>query len=114
MFGTLKLRTIKLQLCLLFISVFLIKMAIAVVPVFLDLNKKVVSAVILQLELETKSDKEDPGKDALKEKKFFDEEFTCLLEFRPLIVEINLLHNLEKPLYIEACYSVVPTPPPNV
>ena len=113
-FETVKLRDIKIGLCTLFISIFLIKMAISIAPVFLELNKKTVNAVILQQELETKSDKEDPGKDALKEKKFFDEDFTSLIEHKPLVVEINVLHNLENSLYIQVYHPVVPTPPPNV
>jgi hypothetical protein len=89
-------------------------MAIAVVPVFLDINKKTVSAVILQLELETKGDKDDPGKDALKEKKVFDEDYTYLYEYKLLVVETNLLHNLENSLYKQVYHPAVPTPPPNV
>lgn len=109
-----KLREIKFALCLVFISVFLMKMFIAVLPAFLDLNKKNVNAVILQLELETKNDKEDPSKDSLKEKKVFDEDFNGLFEFKPLVIETNLLHNLEKSLYTQVYHPVVPTPPPNV
>lgn len=97
-----------------FISIFMIKVTIAIVPTFLDLNKKAVKSAILQLELETKNDKEDPGKDALKEKKFFDEDFTHLLEYKALVIESNLLHNLENSLYTQVYHPSVPTPPPNV
>jgi len=98
----------------LFINVFVIKMAIAIAPAFLDLNKKTANTVVLQLELETKNDKEDPSKDSLKEKKFFDEYFTCLQEYKVLVVEFNRLHNLENSLYKQVYHPTIPTPPPNV
>lgn len=97
-----------------FVSIFLIKMAIAIAPAFLDLNKKTVTAVILQQELETKSDKDEPSKDSLKEKKFFDEYLSFLHEYKLLVVEFNQLHNLENSLYKQVYHPVVPTPPPNV
>lgn len=109
-----KLRDIKLGLCILFINIFVIKMVVAVVPAFLDLNKKTANAVIVQQELETKSDKDDPDKDSLKEKKFFDEYLTCLHEYKLLVVEANHLHNLENTLYKQVYHPSVPTPPPNV
>lgn len=99
---------------MMFISIFIIKMAISVAPVFIDLNKKTVSSVILQLELETKNDKEDLSKDTLKEKKFFDEYFICFQEYKLPVVAFNHLRNLETCLYTQADNPVVPTPPPNV
>lgn len=96
-----------------FISIFMIKMAVAIAPAFLDLSKKTANSVILQLELETKNDKEDPAKDSLKEKKFFDEYLTCLHEYKLLVVELNRLHNLENVIYKQAYHPTVPTPPPN-
>lgn len=97
-----------------FVSIFLIKMAIAIVPAFLDLNKKTATAVILQQELETKSDKEDPSKDSLKEKKVFDEYLAFLHEYKLPLAEFNRLHNLETSLYKQVYHPAVPTPPPNV
>ncbi|GGH16119.1 hypothetical protein GCM10007352_25310 [Mucilaginibacter phyllosphaerae] len=90
-------------------------MAISVTPVFLCLDNKTVRAVIMQLEHETKNEKEDPEKDAFKEKKFYDENFfTHLIVYRPFIVETNILHNQENSLYRQVYHPVVPTPPPNV
>ena len=109
-----KLRDFKLGLCILFMGIFM-KMFISVAPVFMSLNNKTVNAVITQLELESKNEKEDPDKGMLKEKKFFDEEFNSMMaDHKPLVVEINILHNLEKSLYTEAYHPSVPTPPPNV
>ncbi len=92
----------------------MLKMAVAIVPAFLNLNKKTVSSAILQLELETKNDKEGPGKDSLKEKKFFDEYLTCLHEHKLPVAEFNRLHHLENVPYKQAYHPTILTPPPNV
>lgn len=114
MFAIVKLRDIKLSLCVLFINIFIIKMVISVAPVFLEINKKTVNSAILQLELETKNDKDDLSKDTLKEKKFFDDSFVCFKEHKLPVVEFNHLRSLETCLYTQADNPVVPTPPPNV
>ncbi|WCT13052.1 hypothetical protein [Mucilaginibacter jinjuensis] len=109
-----KLRDFKLGLCIMFMGIFMTKMFISVAPVFMSLNNKTVNAVITQLELESKNDKEDPDKGTLKEKKFFDEDFVFTIhDYKPLVVEINILHRLEKSLYTQVYHPVVPTPPPN-
>ena len=95
-------------------SIFVIKMVISIAPVFLCLDNRTVSAVIMQLEHESKNEKEDPEKETFKEKKFFDESFNHLVVYRPFIVETNILHNLEDSLYQQVYHPVVPTPPPNV
>ena len=95
-------------------SIFVIKMIISIAPVFLCLDNRTVSAVIMQLEHESKNEKEDPDKETFKEKKFFDESFNHLVVYRPFIVETNILHNLEDSLYQQVYHPVVPTPPPNV
>jgi hypothetical protein len=109
-----KKRVYKNSVVVLFMSIFVIKMAISLAPVFLCLDNKTVSAVIMQLEHESKNEKEDPDKETLKEKKFFDENFNHLVVYRPFIVETNILHNLEDSLYQQVYHPVVPTPPPNV
>lgn len=108
-----KSKGLKLSVVVLFMSIFIAKMVISIAPAFLSLDNKTVSAVIMQLENETKSEKEDPSKDAFKEKKSFDE--TCLhfTIFRPFIAETNILHNQENSLYTQVYHPVVPTPPPN-
>lgn len=97
----------------LFIGIFAIKMIISVAPVFMCLNNKTVRAVIMQLEHESKNEKEDPDKEAFKEKKFFDEDVNHLTVYKPIIVENNILHNQERSLYRQVYHPVVPTPPPN-
>ncbi|MCJ8211712.1 hypothetical protein MUY27_18480 [Mucilaginibacter sp. RS28] len=109
-----KLRNLKIWICMLFMGIFVVKMLISVAPAFLCLNSKTVHAAIMQLEQETKNEKEDPDKDAFKEKKSFDEDLYCFdFEHVHFTQEINRLHNLEKSLYQQVYHPVVPTPPPN-
>ncbi|GAA4330592.1 hypothetical protein GCM10023149_35890 [Mucilaginibacter gynuensis] len=89
-------------------------MVISIAPAFLCLDNKAVSAVILQLENETKSEKESPDKDAFKDKKAFDEFYTHHIGYKPLVAEANILHNMEKSLYKKVYFPTVATPPPNV
>lgn len=99
---------------LLFIVVFATKMAISIVPIFSLLDAKVAASVILQLEQETKAEKDNTDKDAFKEKKEFDEHIYSCFDYRPILVETNFLHNQEKALPVKFYHRVVPTPPPNV
>lgn len=91
-------------------------MTISLSPIFLMLNNKTVNAVIMQLELEGKDEKDAAEKDLLKEKKFFDEDkllITHCYTLTPILVETNHLHNLEHALFVQTYHPVVPTPPPN-
>lgn len=109
-----KTRNFKFAVVLLFMSIFIAKVFISVAPAFLCLDSKAVSAVIMQLEHESKTEKEDPEKDAFKEKKVFDETFLHFTVYRTFVVEVNVLHNQENSLYTQVYHPVVPTPPPNV
>ena|SRR6478735_10768233 len=106
-------RIFKNAIAALFIGIFAIKMVISIAPVFTCLNNKTVRAVIMQLEHESKNEKEDLEKDAFKDKKFFDENVNHLIVYRPLIAETNILHNQERSLYKQVFHPLVPTPPPN-
>jgi hypothetical protein len=99
---------------LLFIAVFSIKMMISIVPIFSLLDAKVVASVIMQLEQETKGEKDTTEKDSLKEKKSFDEHTYTLFDYEPTLIETNRLHSKEKTLAVQLYHRVVPTPPPNV
>ena len=99
---------------MLLIIVFSAKMIISIIPVFSMLDAKVAASVIMQLEQETKNDKDNNDKDAFKEKKSFDEHTYCFFDYRPVLVETNCLHNQEKALAVRLYHKVVPTPPPNV
>ena len=89
-------------------------MIISVAPVFTNLNNKTVNAVITQLEQETKGEKDSPEKDALKEKKVFDEIMVYYEDFKLLVIETNILHNKEKSLFKQVYHKVVTTPTPNI
>jgi hypothetical protein len=106
----------KIAISVLFLTVFLIKMVISVAPAFLSLSdNKTVKAVIMQLEQENKNEKEDPDKDASKEKKFCDENLVYLHEHQHVlqIIETSILHNQEHSLCPQLYHPTVPTPPPN-
>jgi hypothetical protein len=100
--------------CLLFTIVFSAKMIISVIPIFSMLDAKVAASVIMQLEQETKNDKDNTDKDAFKEKKNFDEHIYTFFDYKPILGETNRLHNKEKALAVTFYHKVVPTPPPNV
>lgn len=111
-----KKRVQHIWISILFLGIFAMKMGIAVAPIFLAFNNnKVVNAVIMQLELEGKSEKDSTEKEMAKEKKFFDEDmiFHCY-EVTPILLENNILHNQEHSLLVQTFHPVVPTPPPNV
>jgi len=109
-----KIRNFKTLIVVMFMGVFMIKMAISLAPAFLYLDNKTVRAVILQLEQESKTEKENPDKDAFKEKKVFDEYYLHSVAYITFVAENNILHNQEDHLYKQAYHPVVPTPPPNV
>lgn len=113
-FVVMKIRNFKILIVAMFLGVFVLKMAISLAPVFLYLDNKTVSAVILQLELETKSEKDNTEKDSFKEKKVFDEYDLHSVAFITFVAESNVLYNQEHSLLIQLYHPVVPTPPPNV
>ena len=103
----------KILVSLLFLFIFLVKMEISLAPLFSNIDSKTAAAVILQLEQETKSDKDDLSKDAIKEKSVFDDYLLSSFEHQPYIIEQKVLFNLEKSLYIQNYHPTIPTPPPN-
>jgi hypothetical protein len=108
-----KVRKYKILVVMLFLGVFFIKISVSIAPVFLSLNSKVVSSFILQLEQESKIDKDDPEKDVFKEKKIFDEYFHHALAYQSFLIQTSVLFNAEHHLYQQTYHPVVPTPPPN-
>jgi hypothetical protein len=97
-----------------FMLVFAAKMTISLVPLFSFLDRTTARAVIMQLEQETKGEKENPDKDALKEKKNFDEQLSVFFHYDPFLVQTACLHTQEHALLVQLYHPVVPTPPPNV
>ncbi|MBD1392386.1 hypothetical protein [Mucilaginibacter glaciei] len=80
---------------------------------FLSTDNKTVKAVIMQLEHESKTEKEDPDKGSFKEKKSFDENINHLIAYTSFVAEESVLHNLENSLFTQVYHPIVPTPPPN-
>lgn len=113
-FVILKAGKFKILISLMFIGIFLIKMSISLAPLFLLLNNKTVNAVIMQVELEGKDEKDNAEKDLFKDKKFFDGDLVqhCYT-LTPILIETNILHNHEHNLFVQTYHPVVPTPPPN-
>jgi hypothetical protein len=93
--------------------IFAMKMGIALAPLFTFLDSDTVKAVIMQLEQETKDEKENADKDPFKEKNSFDEYLLVIFHFDPFLIETNFLHNREHALLVQLYHPVVPTPPPN-
>lgn len=91
----------------------MVKMGISLAPLFSNIDSKTAATVIMQLEQESKGDKDDLSKDTLKEKKVFDDHLLFSFEQEHYAIEQTVLFNLEKSLYIQAYHPVVPTPPPN-
>jgi hypothetical protein len=110
---SMKRRNFNISVAAVFMFIFIIKMAISVAPVFLCLDNKAVKAVIMQIENESKNEKEDPEKSAFKDKKSFDENVNHIIAYTDFIAETRILHNLENSLYRQVYHPVVPTPPPN-
>jgi hypothetical protein len=110
-----KIRANKVFVCMLFMMIFISKMVISVAPAFLSLNNKTVNAVIMQLELENKNEKDDPDKDSGKEKKFFDEDFQFVyhVEHIPVTIKVNKQLSPKHALYQPDHHPSVPTPPPD-
>ena len=94
-------------------GIFAVKMSISIAPLFLYLDNTTVKAVILQLEEESKTDKDNTEKDVFKEKKTFSEYYLHVNDLITFIAETKVLHNQEDALYIQTFHPVVPTPPPN-
>ncbi|PJJ80363.1 hypothetical protein CLV57_3513 [Mucilaginibacter auburnensis] len=82
-------------------------------PVFYLLDAKVAASVILQLEQETKAEKDTTDKDALKEKKDFDEHTYTCFDYTPVLVQTKHLHHFILSLPVQPYHNAVPTPPPN-
>jgi len=108
-----KKRNFKISVAVIFMGIFIAKMVISIAPVFLSMDNKTVKAVIMQLENESKNEKEDPEKSAFKDKKSFDENINHIIAYTAYVAEERVLHNLEKSLYAQVYHPVVPTPPPN-
>jgi hypothetical protein len=113
-FAVMRVRKLKILVSAIFMFIFFIKMTFALAPAILSLNNKLFSNIVLPLDQESKTDKDDPEKDAFKEKKVFDEYILHNLAYQSYLHETKVFYNAEHSLFKQVFYPVVPTPPPNV
>jgi len=101
---------------LFFLSIFLVKMAISTAPVFLSIDKKVVNAVIMQLELENNA-KENPSESKENNnlfKKGIDFIHYNHFEIAQILTIDDIDYHFVSKQYIKTFFPRVPTPPPNL
>ena len=98
-----------------FIAIFIAKMCISTAPVFFDLDKKVVNAAIMQLELESEAKENNTDTKNVNNilKKGVD--FINVYNFDVnLLLEIDDVdYHFVSKKYIKTFFPRVPTPPPN-
>jgi hypothetical protein len=98
---------------LLFISIFMIKMIIAAVPLLYSFNcNGTVRAVILQLEIEDNKEKPTEKMKELTAKDYCSLPPSYTFELPLSYIDIKRLA-AEAQLHIQTFYPPVPTPPPN-
>ena len=101
---------------LFFLTVFFIKMAISTAPLFLCLDKKVVNAVIMQLELENNA-KENPT-ESKDNNSFFKKGIDFIhyndFEIAQILTIDDVDYHFVSKQYIKTFFPRVPTPPPNL
>lgn len=105
----------KLLISIIFLSVFTIKMGLSIAPLAFSLDKEIVNAVIMQLELESQAkDANDSVKDMGKFiKKGADLLHDYQFHLKPLSTDCHVrLYTKARP-YINSFYPSVLTPPPN-
>jgi hypothetical protein len=101
---------------LFFLIIFFIKMSITTAPIFFSLDKKVINAVIMQLELENNS-KENPA-EAKDNANFFKKGIDFIhcknFEIAQLLILDDIDYHFIYKQYIKTFFPRVPTPPPNL
>lgn len=101
--------------CHLFLFIFMVKMMIASAPIIFNLDKKIVNAAIMQLELENET--KDSPKEA-KENQFFKKNLdfihTYNLVVDHFVIDEALNYHFLSKKYTNVYFPSVPTPPPNL
>ncbi len=108
-------RKYKICIVVAFLGFFLAKMVISGAPVFfVDIDKQIMNAVIMQIELERSSDG-DSAKTGLKYTDYKLVEFHHIDTFASVIVHfwINNSFIEHSKRYVDPYHPLVPTPPPN-
>ncbi|WP_353137720.1 hypothetical protein [Pseudopedobacter sp.] len=103
--------TIKKRIAIIFLMVFSAKMVLSVAPLFINIDKTTVNAVILQLELENET--HENSKDT-NVKKAIDIYGVYDLSLLPIEMDVKTKYHIKPRNYIESFFPSVPTPPPNI
>jgi len=99
---------------LMFIFAFVVKMGISLVPLLSLTDAKSATTAIIQLEQESKGDKDDIEKDICKERKGLDELLLAVFRFTPVLPVSYNPYNIANSPVVQSYHPTVPTPPPNV
>lgn len=102
---------VKKKIAILFLLVFTSKMILSVAPLFIQLDRTTINAVILQLELENET--HETVKDSLA-KKASDIYNVYELALIPIELSIKSKYHIKPRNYTNAFFPSVPTPPPNL
>lgn len=99
----------------LFLSIFFLKMAISIAPIYASLyDSKHVMAVILQLEIENHSGKSNCGDTNIEN---FSKEFPTVINWDIFMTPLRYLaikqYVTDDDISVKSFYPSVPTPPPN-
>jgi len=102
--------TIKKRIAIIFLMVFSAKMVLSVAPLFINIDKTTVNAVILQLELENETHENAKDNNV---KKAIDIYGVYDLSLLPIEMDVKMKYHIKPRNYIESFFPSVPTPPPN-
>ncbi|ADY50949.1 hypothetical protein Pedsa_0367 [Pseudopedobacter saltans DSM 12145] len=102
---------VKKRIAFIFLLVFSTKMILSIAPLFVDIDRTTVNAVILQLELENET--HETAKDG-KAKKAAD--ICSIFDLHLLRIELDIKpkYHIKPRNYVKSFFPAVPTPPPNL
>lgn len=109
------LRKYRILIVIAFMSIFASKMVISGVPViFSYLDKNLMNAVIMQLEVENNGDDTTKGNVKFSDHKYMFERYD--LTYVPLVIDCGVSNSFieHSRRYVDPYHPSVPTPPPNL
>ena len=96
-----------------FLSIFLVKMIISLAPLAsIHLDSKIMSAVIMQLEIESNSGPVDQTKDSILKHEYLNGIFNFNFEYAQYLISSRKYLAMQD-FHIESFFPSIPTPPPN-
>lgn len=85
-------------------------MVLSIAPVFVEIDRSTVNAVILQLELENETHETTKDTKSFKKSEVNDLYEMCLL---PIEMDVKVKYHIKPRNYVASFFPSVPTPPPN-